>query len=169
MVWWRQKWIWKVIYSNQTGQGDWDDQFYEDAKSQKDELKTNMYNNINNKSNYFLNDVISFDEVVKCINNLKNNKASGPDQAPNEIPNTHKLEILLYKYFTLCFENTCTPSVWLKAIITPIPKNSMNDPSNLPHSYRGISLLSCIGKVYSSLLNNRFDRNNVWWTKWLSV
>ena len=32
----------------------------------------------------------------------------------------------------------------------------MNDP-NLPLSYRGISLLSCIGKVYSSLLNNRLS------------
>ena len=104
-----------------------------------------MYN-INFESNYFLNGVISFAEVVKCINNLKNNKASGPDQILNEILKTHKLDMLLYKYFRLCFENTCTPSVWLKAIITPIPKNVKTDP-NLPLSYRGISLLSCIGKV----------------------
>ena len=116
-----------------------------------------MYNNINYESNYFLNDVISFAEVVKCINNLKNNKASGPDQIPNEILKTHKLDILLYQYFRLCFENTITSSIWLKAIITPIPKNAMNDP-NLPLSYRGISLLSCIGKVYSSLLNNRLSK-----------
>ena len=151
---------WKTEFEslyNQTGQGDWDDQFYENAKSQEDELETNMYNNINYESNYFLNDVISFAEVVKCINKLKNNKASGPDQIPNEILKTHKLDILLYRYFRLCFENTCTPSVWLKAIITPIPKNAMNDP-NLPLSYRGISLLSCIGKVYSSLLNNRLSK-----------
>ena len=43
--------------------------------------------------------------VVKCINNLKNNKASGPDQIPNEILKMHKLDILLYKYFRLCFKN----------------------------------------------------------------
>ena len=93
---------------------------------------------------------------VKII--FKNNKASGPEQVPNEILKTHKLDILLYKYFTLCFKNTCTPSVWLKAIITPIPKNGMNDP-NLPLSYRGIiSLLSCIGKVYSSFLNIRLSK-----------
>ena len=113
-----------------------------------------MYNNINYESNYLFNNVISFAEVVKCINNLKNNKASGPDQILNEILKSHKLDILLYKYFRVCFENTCTPSVWLKAIITPIPKN---DP-NLPLSYKGISLLSCIGKVYSSLLNNRLSK-----------
>ena len=116
-----------------------------------------MYNNINYESNYFLNDVISFAEVVKCIYNLKDNKAYGPNQIPNEILKTHKLDILLYNYFRLCFENTCTPSVWLKAIITPIPKNAMNDP-NLPLSYRGIGLLSCIGKVSSSLLNNRLSK-----------
>ena len=110
---------WKTEFEslyNQTGQGDWDDQFYENVKSKKDGLETNMYNNINYESNYFLNDVISFDEVAKRINNLKNNRASGPDQVPNEIVKTHKLDILLYKYFTLCFENTSTPSVWLKAI-----------------------------------------------------
>ena len=33
----------------------------------------------------------------------------------------------------------------------------MNDP-NLPLSYRGISLLSCIGKVYSSLLINKLSK-----------
>ena len=41
---------WKTEFEslyNQTGQGDWDDQYYENAKSQKDELETNMYNNIN--------------------------------------------------------------------------------------------------------------------------
>ena len=64
---------WKTEFDslyNQTGQGNLDDQFYENAKSQKDELETNMYNNINYESNYFLNDVISFNEVVKCKNNF---------------------------------------------------------------------------------------------------
>ena len=30
-----------------------------------------MYNNINYESNYFFNDVIPFNEVVKCNNNFK--------------------------------------------------------------------------------------------------
>ena len=36
---------WKTEFEslyNQTGQGDWDHQFYDNAKSQKDELETNM-------------------------------------------------------------------------------------------------------------------------------
>ena len=91
-----------------------------------------MYNNNNYESNYYLNDVISFAIVVKCINNLKIFKASGPDQILNEILKTHKLDILLYKYSRLCFVNTCRPtlSAWLKAIITPRPPkhNHVNHP-----------------------------------------
>ena len=41
-----------------------------------------------------------------------------------------------------------------KAIITPVPKNSMKDP-HVPTEYRGVSLLSHIGKIYSQILNNR--------------
>ena len=95
-------------------------------------------------------------KLLNVIIILKNNKAFGPEQVPNEILKTINL-IFYYTNISRCFKNTCTPSVWLKSIITPIPKNAMNDP-NLPLSYRGISLLSCIGKVYSSLLNNRLSK-----------
>ena len=49
------------------------------------------------------------------------------------------------------------PSVWLKAIITPIPKGAKCDPC-VPLNYRGISLLSCISKAYSGLINKRLTR-----------
>ena len=41
-----------------------------------------------------------------------------------------------------------------KCFISPIPKCSKKDPF-LPSNYRGISLLSCVGKLYSSILSNR--------------
>ncbi len=47
-----------------------------------------------------------------------------------------------------------TPSVWLKSTITPIPKNVAKDP-HIPLHYRGISLLLCVCKGYSSILNKR--------------
>ena len=46
------------------------------------------------------------------------------------------------------------PQYGKKTIINPIPKGASKDPY-LPMSYRGISLLSCISKIYSGVLNNR--------------
>ena len=46
------------------------------------------------------------------------------------------------------------PNDWGKAIITPIPKCSSKNPY-LPLSYRGISLLPCISKIYTNILNRR--------------
>ncbi len=48
------------------------------------------------------------------------------------------------------------PSIWLKGIINPIPKSSGKDPL-VSLNYRGISLLSCMAKMYTSLLNNRLQ------------
>ena len=52
------------------------------------------------------------------------------------------------------FEHSVVPSVWLKGIVNPIPKSSSKDPL-VPLNYRGISLLSCISKVYTAMLNTR--------------
>ena len=38
--------------------------------------------------------------------------------------------------------------------ITPVPKSAMKDP-HVPINNHGISLLSCVGKMYSSFLSNR--------------
>ena len=47
-----------------------------------------------------------------------------------------------------------TPTIWLKTIIVPIPKSATKDP-HVPLNYRGISLLSCVLKAYSGILNKR--------------
>ena len=60
----------------------------------------------------------------------------------------------MQQHFNKCFLYGLTPSVWLKAIINPIPKGALKDPY-LPMNYRGISLLSCTSKIYSGVLNNR--------------
>ncbi len=55
---------------------------------------------------------------------------------------------------TKCFEYSKLPSVWLKAIVTPIPKISTKDPY-VPLNYRGVSLLSCVCKVFTGIINRR--------------
>lgn len=44
--------------------------------------------------------------------------------------------------------------MWRKAIIFPILKEQNSDP-RIPMNYRGISVLSVMSKVFSSILNNR--------------
>ena len=44
------------------------------------------------------------------------------------------------------------PTLWSHGLIIPIFKK--DDPSN-PESYRGITLLSAMGKIFTSIMNNR--------------
>ena len=64
---------------------------------------------------------------------------------------------LVYKLFSVCFDNGLVPTIWLRGIISPIPKGANKDPS-VPLNYRGVSLLSCVYKTYSSIMNNRLIR-----------
>ena len=56
--------------------------------------------------------------------------------------------------FQLIFDTSIIPSLWRKAIIYPILKDPSSD-RRIPMNYRGISLLSCISKLYSAFINNR--------------
>ena len=54
------------------------------------------------------------------------------------------------------------PSIWAEGIIVPIfKKGEKNDPAN----YRGITLVSCLGKLFTNILNERLKswatENNV--------
>ena len=109
-----------------------------------------------------LNMNIVFIEVNKCVQLAKNNKAVGLDNLPYEIFKNKTSVDLLTQLFNLIFSSGLMPTVWLRAVIKPIPKGSMTDP-RVPLQYRGISLLSTVGKLYTSLLNNRlldFCENN---------
>ena len=55
------------------------------------------------------------------------------------------------------------PDHWCQSVIWPICKNK-GDPND-PNNYRGISLLSCFGKLFTSCLNRRLaifiENNNI--------
>ena len=55
--------------------------------------------------------------------------------------------------FNLILDSGVIPTNWCLGIIIPLYKNkgSVNDPDN----YRGITLLSCLSKLFTSALNNR--------------
>ena len=130
-----------------------DNDFYNQAKQMKHQREQEMTAG-DYEMNQEINIDISYDEVEKIIGNLKYKKAVGFDGIPNEALKQPEVVRLLYIFFNKCFNLFTLPTIWLKAVISPIPKSSSKDP-NIPLSYTGISLLSCSCKVYSGIINNR--------------
>ena len=112
-----------------------------------------------------LNSSITPNEIEKCINKLNNNKAAGIDNIINEYIKTTKTKMLpLYvSLFNLIIDTGYIPQKWSEGLIVPIYKNKGD--SQDPINYRPITLLSCISKLFTSVLNCRItkylDENNI--------
>ena len=107
--------------------------------------------------NNFLNRQFTADEIEKCISKLNNNKACGFDEIINEYIKVTKSKILpIYVGLFNLILNTCTiPEIWSHGRIMPIYKNSGD--STYPNNYRPISILSCLGKLFTALLSERLN------------
>ena len=93
-------------------------------------------------------------EVKQSIKMLKNKKAAGLDRIRNEMlkSGAHYLTTSLTKLFNFILSKGTYPDSWSTGLITPIFKSgNKSDPSN----YRGICVTSCLGKLFSVVLNNR--------------
>ena len=101
-----------------------------------------------------LNLPLSRNEISKAIKQLKNNKGAGPDKMINEFF-IHGANILLPYFdvlFNTIFSNGYFPQDWSLGEIIPLhKKGSINNVDN----YRGITLLSTLGKLFTRILNNR--------------
>jgi hypothetical protein len=64
--------------------------------------------------------------------------------------------IIYVKLFNIIFDNGCIPELWLSGNIIPLYKNKGDklDPSN----FRPITIISCFGKLFTSLLNTRLNK-----------
>ena len=58
--------------------------------------------------------------------------------------------------FNLVLESGVIPENWSIGYILPIYKNK-GDRGN-PNNYRGITLLSCVGKLFTTILNNHLNK-----------
>ncbi len=142
---------------NCTISGDYDDMFRENILNMKDHKERSMQDPLYN-ANTNLNKPISLEEIKKVVSKAKNGKAVGMDNIPNEILKCQPITGALHALFQLCFDSDRVPTIWTKSIISPIPKNRTNDP-RVPLNYRGISLLSCVYKLYSATLNTRLIKH----------
>ena len=97
---------------------------------------------------------ITLSEVNKAILKLKNGKASGLDQITNEYIrySSTVLSPLYVKLFNIILQTGIVPESWLNGVIIPIYKNKGD--SSLPENYRPITILSCLGKLFTAIIND---------------
>jgi len=97
---------------------------------------------------------ITISEVKKTLRGLKSGKASSGDLILNEMlkSTANLMAPLVTKLFNHVLEKGHFPQSWNTAYQVPILKKG--DPLDC-NNYRGISLTSCIGKAFTSLMNSR--------------
>ncbi len=101
---------------------------------------------------------IEMGELERAAYVLRPNKSSGIDLVSNEmiLGLMEAMPNLLIMLFNRVFTNNVKIDEWSTALIVPIFKNGFKmDPNN----YRGISLLSCLGKFFTSILNQRLPQH----------
>ncbi|KAK3089979.1 hypothetical protein FSP39_008169 [Pinctada imbricata] len=136
------------------------DDFHEYFKklvcSEVNENNDNDYSSMDgNDSIYEQLDVqISEKEIINAIAKLKRDKSCAEDGLINEIFINSKITLVpvLCKLFNLIFDTGIFPEAWSSGCIVPIyKKGNVNEPTN----YRGITIISCLGKLFTSVLCNR--------------
>ena len=108
---------------------------------------------------------ISVEEIELAIRKLKWGKAAGGDEIRNEyLMHSGSVGIKwLHRIFNLAWKSSIVPSDWTGAVISPIHKKGDN---KICSNYRGISLLSVVGKYTQQFLRNEQDQSlKTFWMK----
>ena len=74
---------------------------------------------------------------------------------PNEALKNQNYKLLFQKFFNLCFISGLNPTEWDTSDIKPIPKKDKD--SRDPLQNRCITIMCCVAKLYSSILNKRLQ------------
>ena len=107
-----------------------------------------------NKHDAILDSPFTIEEISKGIRELKLRKASGNDSISNEMIIADAPTILpfLVSFLNEILKSHYYPENWCKGIITPIHKQGEIDN---PDNYRGITINSCLSKLFNLLLTKR--------------
>ena len=108
------------------------------------------------KGNIFNIPYITEDFVYTFLTSLDNNKATGIDNISSKIVKI-SAPVITKQLTDICnhsIRNSCFPSIWKKARVTPLHKrNSTDDPEN----YRPISILPLLSKVLEKHVHNSLN------------
>ena len=134
-------------------------------KNEKSEEFSTQHNfNDLNCSYGELDRMITVSEILEAVKNLKRDKSAGSDFLLNEyfIESIDILSSHICDIFNAILDSGFFPEKWTEGVIVPLhKKGDKNDANN----YRGITLVSCLSKIFTSVLNKRIvtfcNDNNV--------
>ena len=104
-----------------------------------------------------INGDISREDVEIALKLAKKGKAVGNDEIPVEVLCNKISADFLCIFFQKCFRHGISPSEWAKGIISPIPKSNTTDVRD-PMQYRGLTITSCVYKLFCSILHSRLKK-----------
>ena len=136
-----------------------------DCKNEEaDNFNINNDFNIPNTVYPELDNRITTEEIINAVKSLKRNKAYGCDHLLNEyfIETIDILSGHLCDIFNTIIDSGFFPEQWTKGIIIPLHKKGSTVDVN---NYRGITLVSCLSKIFTTVLNKRIEhvceQNNI--------
>ena len=123
----------------------------------KEEVEENVkgYSSLSEEvTDSLLDKEIEKGEIAKCLRNLKNSKTGGSDGIVGELLKYggSGMVDLLEQLFSVIWQDEIVPRQWREGLIVNIFKKGDKE---YPANYRGITLLSVVGKVFCKILNNR--------------
>ncbi|RFN48513.1 hypothetical protein FIE12Z_7259 [Fusarium flagelliforme] len=110
------------------------------------------------KSPIPISDDLTEEELKAVIKDIKTGKATGEDEVPNEAIRLGQDVLFPYLLigFQVCIRLRTHPDCFKKAVVVMVLKAGANP--NDPNSYRPITLLSHVGKLYEKVLANKITR-----------
>ncbi|CAC5364302.1 unnamed protein product [Mytilus coruscus] len=147
---------WRTDFFNLCNGGNreqFDSDHYNQAKVHKILLEQNV-NDLLYEPNEYINGNITHEEISDIIMHAENKSACCHDQIPYIDLKNPLIIGALHNLFQWILDTNTIPSIARKSIICPILKDYNTDARD-PMNYRGVSLLSCISKLYSAFINKR--------------
>lgn len=109
-----------------------------------------------NSINY-LDELISLDEIYNALNDLKNNKAAGPDLIPIEFYKYAGKGLMnnLHIFFNYILLHLDVPKQFKQSALIPLFKNG---DKSVVSNYRGICIQNAMYKIFTVILLNRLEK-----------
>ena len=103
-------------------------------------------------------ELFTYEEIDAVISRTRSNSSPSPlDQVPYSVlKHCPSLMPALLHLYNTCWSNQVAPQAWKVGTIQLLGKSKAEQNPNQPSHFRPIALTSCLGKVFSSLLKQRW-------------